>query len=95
MKKKQPRAANCFRAHGTGFSLARFAAARRQSLDDQWEGVVEVFDITGHPHTKRCYAWSFPEGTETRFVTVLEIPPVESAQTAVRASIAGEQRKPQ
>src|SRR5947209_5574889 len=37
-----------------------------------WEGVVEVFNITGHPKAERCYAWSFPEGTETRFVTVLE-----------------------
>ena len=53
-----------------------------------WEGVVEVFDISGHPKAKRCYAWSFPEGTETRFVTALEIPPVESPQTAIRASIA-------
>jgi hypothetical protein len=53
-----------------------------------WEGVVEVFDITGHAKAKRCYAWSFPEGNETRYVTALEIPPVESAQTAVRASIA-------
>ena len=52
-----------------------------------WEGVVEVFDITGHPKAKRCYAWSYLEGAETQFVTVLEIPPVSSPQTAVRASI--------
>ena len=47
----------------------------------------------GHPKAKRCYAWSFTEGKQTRFVTVLEIPPVESAQTAVRAAIAGEAKK--
>lgn len=58
-----------------------------------WEGVVEVFDITEHPQAERCYAWSFPEGAETRFVTVLEIPPVESPQTAVRASIASEHQQ--
>jgi hypothetical protein len=52
-----------------------------------WEGVVEVFNINGHPKAKLCYAWSHPEGAETRFVTVLEIPPVDSPQTAVRASI--------
>src|SRR5579859_711746 len=51
-----------------------------------WEGVVESFAITGHPKAKRCYAWSFPDGTETRYVTVLEIPPVESPQTAVCTS---------
>jgi hypothetical protein len=60
-----------------------------------WEGVVEVFDITGHPKAKRCYAWvhnalNFETGKdEDQFVTVLEIPPVDSPQTAVRASIAG------
>jgi hypothetical protein len=58
-----------------------------------WDGVVEVFRLTGHPKAKRCYAWSFTEGKETRFVTVLEIPPVESAQTAVRAAIASESKK--
>ena len=47
----------------------------------------------GHPKAKRCYAWSFTEGKQTRFVTVLEIPPVESAQTAVRAAIASVAKK--
>jgi hypothetical protein len=58
-----------------------------------WEGVVESFAITGHPKAKRCYAWSFLEGNEPRYVTVLEIPPVESPQTAVRAAIASKAQK--
>jgi hypothetical protein len=53
-----------------------------------WEGVVEVFNLTGHPKAKRCYAWSYQGNKEEQFVTVLEIPPVVSPQTAVRASIA-------
>jgi len=53
-----------------------------------WEGVVETFAISGHAKAKRCYAWSYPDGNETQFVTVLEIPPVESPQTAVRVAIA-------
>ena len=52
-----------------------------------WEGVVEIFDLTGHPKAKRCYAWSYPDGKEMRFVGVLEIPPVKDPLTAVRASI--------
>jgi len=55
-----------------------------------WQGEVEVFDLTGHPKAKRAYGWSHREGKNDegeRFVTVLEIPPVESAVTAVRASI--------
>jgi hypothetical protein len=26
-----------------------------------WDGVVETFDIEGHPRAKCCYAWSFFE----------------------------------
>ena len=58
-----------------------------------WKGEVEVFDLTGHPKAKRAYGWSHPEGddnTGERFVAVLEIPPVESAQTAVKASIVSD-----
>ena len=55
-----------------------------------WQGDVEVFDLIGHPKAKRCYAWSHWDGAEdepTRFVAVLEIPPVVSAETAVRVQI--------
>ncbi|SRR6266404_2592855 len=61
-----------------------------------WQGQVEVFDLTGHPKAKRCHAWSHREGKNDqgeRFVTVLEIPPVESPETAVRVSILSETRK--
>jgi hypothetical protein len=63
---------------------------RKQTV---WEGVVESFALTGHPKAKRCYAWSFQDKGETRYVTALEIPPVESPITAVRASIAAEVKK--
>ncbi len=52
-----------------------------------WEGVVESFALTGHPKAKRCYAWSYQDKGETQYVNVLEIPPVVSPETAVRASI--------
>src|SRR5580698_8709648 len=55
--------------------------------DVVWEGVVEVFHVTGQPMISRCYAWSFHDGTETRFVTVLKTPPIMSAVDAVRAFI--------
>jgi hypothetical protein len=61
-----------------------------------WEGHVEVFAITGHPKASKCYGWSHPDGpddTGERFVTVLEIPPVESPITAVRASIVAASKK--
>lgn len=58
-----------------------------------WEGVVEVFKIDGHPKAKRCYAWSYQDKGETQFVTALEIPPVTSPQTAVKAVIASQSRR--
>lgn len=59
-----------------------------------WEGVVHVFDLTGHPTVSRAYAWSSPiEGsTKRRFFAVLHQPPVDSPQAAVRAAIVAEQR---
>ncbi len=61
-----------------------------------WQGEVEVFDLTGHPKAKRAYGWSHRDGVNDegeRFVTVLEIPPVESALTAVRVSIVADGKK--
>jgi hypothetical protein len=55
-----------------------------------WNGEVEVFDVTGHTKTKHCYAWgSANERHPDRLdvVAVLEIPPVISPETAVKAAI--------
>jgi hypothetical protein len=62
-------------------------------LNDQtvWEGDVEVFDLNGNPTSTRAYGWSQREGNGDngeRFVAVLEIPPVDSAQKAVQFQIA-------
>jgi len=61
-----------------------------------WKGYVEVFDLTGHSKAKRAYAWSHCDGNDDqdeRFVAVLEIPPVESAQTAVKVAIVAEVKR--
>jgi hypothetical protein len=58
-----------------------------------WQGEVEVFDIRGHPKAKRAYAWAHPTGSDDqgkRFVAVLELPPVDSPQTAVKVAVAAE-----
>ena len=56
-----------------------------------WDGVVEVFDLHDHPETHRVYAWSHKtDSDEDRHVTVLHIPPVVDAITAVRAAIVQE-----
>ena len=58
-----------------------------------WRGVVEVFDLSGHPKAKRAYGWSHrdgPDDKDERFVTVLELPPVDSAKTAVQVAAVKE-----
>lgn len=61
-----------------------------------WEGVVEVFDLHGHPKTHRAYAWTHetddPKNPK-RHVTVLHLPPITSAIEAVRAAIVKDYRE--
>ena len=54
-------------------------------------GEVEVFDLTGHPKAKRCYGWSYGEPEE--FITILELPPVDSAESAVKVGVAYQVKK--
>jgi hypothetical protein len=59
-----------------------------------WEGVVEVFDLDGHPKATRAYAWSSPiaGSNKRRFYAVLHLGGIRSPQDAVRAAIVAEQR---
>lgn len=55
-----------------------------------WDGIVEVFDLIGHPIAKRLYAWAHdtddPEKPR-RHVTVFHTDNITSAVLAVRAAI--------
>jgi hypothetical protein len=57
-----------------------------------WEGVVQVFDLEGHPKATRCYAWShgLDNSKKRRFFVVLQQGPVNSPQAAVRVAIIGD-----
>ncbi len=54
-----------------------------------WNGMVSVFQIGGHSKATRAYAWSSSiEGsTKRRYYAVLHVPPIDSPEKAVRASI--------
>jgi hypothetical protein len=58
-----------------------------------WECVVEVFNLDGHPKANRAYGWQFWEGRNAQYTVVLGIPPIDSSNAAVRASITAEARK--
>lgn len=58
-----------------------------------WQGMVEVFELRGHPKTDRVYAWAHETGNPDRpwrHVTVLHLAPILSAAMAVRAAIREE-----
>ena len=56
-----------------------------------WQGDVEVYDLNGHPKAQRCYAWTHGEPEE--FITILEIPPVTDAPSAVKVGVAYQIKK--
>jgi hypothetical protein len=60
-----------------------------------WDGVVEVFELKGHPKANRVYAWAHETDDPQkprRHITVLHIPPITSAVLAVKAAIVQEFR---
>lgn len=60
-----------------------------------WDGVVEVFQLHGHPKATHAYAWTHETddpNQSKRSVTVLKIPPAVSPETAVRVAIMQELR---
>jgi hypothetical protein len=63
-----------------------------------WDGIVEVFDLEGHPKANTAYAWLHDTGDPDKpdkHVTVLHVPPVVSPLTAVQAFILQEIRNAQ
>jgi len=76
---------NCHASHiEDAIVLEKFGA------DTVWEGTVSIFELKGHPYATKCYAWSSPidGSTKRRCYAVLHIPPIDSPEKAVRASIA-------
>src|SRR3954471_11185944 len=83
------------RMHGGSASLAQSVPVR-ETFEGKpvWEGVVHVFDLTGHPTAARAYAWSSPiEGsTKRRYFAALHTDRINSPLAAVRAAIVAENR---
>jgi hypothetical protein len=60
-----------------------------------WDGVVEAFQLDGHDRAKRAYAWVIPasQGHEPEYKVVLGVPPINSAQDAVKAGVLADFKK--
>jgi len=59
-----------------------------------WEGIVEVFELRGHPKASKVYAWAYETDNpkKPKHVTVLHLGPITSPLLAVRAAIVEEFR---
>jgi hypothetical protein len=68
----------------------------KETFEDRtiWEGIVEVFELIGHPEAPKAYAWAYATDNpkKPRHVTVLHLGPVVSPILAVRAAIVKEFR---
>ena len=52
--------------------------------------VVETFELVGHPGASRCYGWSIIENGTRRHRAILEIPPIDSPQSALTSVVAAD-----
>jgi len=53
-----------------------------------WEGLVSVFDLSGHRKAKVCYAWPhFKPNGKVKLITVLGSRTIDSPRKAVQAAI--------
>ncbi len=73
--------------HGCDSTWVEAVPVARKLPDESiWEGVVQVFDLSGHPEATRCYAW--PGGESSSVVVMLhQEPVVTSPSAAVKTSI--------
>jgi hypothetical protein len=52
-----------------------------------------LFDLIDHPKAKQGYAWSYDVKDGSRTLAVLQLPPVVSPQTAVKAAVVAQIRE--
>src|SRR6266850_2695323 len=82
------------RLHGCESEYAGTESVTETFQDEAiWEYQVEIFHVRGHPAATKCYAWSHLTGESDdgrRIVAVLELPPVDSPETAVKVTIESE-----
>lgn len=58
-----------------------------------FDGEVETFALSGHATAAHCYAWGYPENGMLHVTSILEIPPVDSPEMAVKAAIVSRVRR--
>src|ERR1700739_4051465 len=67
-----------------------------EKLDNEtmWKGHVEVFDLTGHPQARTCYAWQDNVPNGVKIFAVLDNHFIDSPQRAIQAAIFMDEQAP-
>ena len=52
-----------------------------------WEGLVETFNLKGHPKASKCYSWRQGKNGE-EIATALNIRPIHTPADAIRAHLS-------
>jgi hypothetical protein len=81
--------------HGGVGTFVQSVRVHKAGAKSDWDGIVHVFDLKGHPKSKRAYAWTSPVkgSAKPRYFAVLhEAPKVTSPVEAVKAAAAAIQR---
>jgi len=79
---------------GAASFLETVAVIEKHKEKTVWQGMVYVYRLAKHPKTDKCYAWysDNPKTGKRKYYTVLHIPPIDSPEKAVRASIVHDYR---
>ena len=56
-----------------------------------WQGEVQIFNLQSHGTAERCYAWTSRHNHGKEDYVVLQVPPVDSPRSAVRAALDGKE----
>lgn len=77
--------------HGVASSFLKSVRVHRATAkQDEWDGLVHIFDLKDHPNSRRAFAWSsrISGGAQPRFFAVLQSGQIATPLQAVKAATA-------
>ncbi len=77
--------------HGVASTFVKSVRVHRGTGNRaDWNGLVHIFDLQGHPRAGRAFAWSSPiqGGTAPRYFAVLQDGKIATPAQAVKAASA-------